>query len=287
MLLFLQSTLPTQLDFWWSHTPPKNRPSVLRNQREVFQTVTDSGCWQNPSGHNQVANKAVQKGSVDLNFGVTQSAIKTSCSILMVNSVLKELPYIYMLDMTFHEATLIPRTEENHWRKEVWKEEAVDDLPWKDERGPSSVRQTLKQFQRQHWGNFLRDGVEYIYLYMMGFSKCTDTILNWTEQTHCSKEPERTVRNCHTSWLLGKPSDHNEVAEQTDNFKQIKNGEFRPERSIILYQSPPPQKRLSIRIKTKSLDHIRTSHAAGASHTLGRSWWCHTQRSPRAHHNTV
>ena len=30
------------------------------------------------------------------------------------------------------------------WRREAWKEEALDDLPWKDERGPSSVRQTLE-----------------------------------------------------------------------------------------------------------------------------------------------
>ena len=30
----------------------------------------------------------------------------------------------------------------------------LDDLPWKDERGPSSFRQTLQLFQRQCWGNF-------------------------------------------------------------------------------------------------------------------------------------
>ena len=39
------------------------------------------------------------------------------------------------------------------WRREAWKEEAVGDLPWKDERGPSSVRRTLEQFQPQRWGN--------------------------------------------------------------------------------------------------------------------------------------
>ena len=32
--------------------------------------------------------------------------------------------------------------------------EALDNLPWKDERGPSSIRQTLEMFQRWHWGNF-------------------------------------------------------------------------------------------------------------------------------------
>ena len=35
------------------------------------------------------------------------------------------------------------------WRRKVWKEEALDDLSWKDERGPS-VRHTLELFQRQH-----------------------------------------------------------------------------------------------------------------------------------------
>ena len=43
------------------------------------------------------------------------------------------------------------------WRNTLmkcsWKEEVLDDLPWKDERGPSSIRWTLEQFQRQCWGN--------------------------------------------------------------------------------------------------------------------------------------
>ena len=39
------------------------------------------------------------------------------------------------------------------WRREVWKEEALDDLPWKDESGPSSIRRILEPFQRQCWGN--------------------------------------------------------------------------------------------------------------------------------------
>ena len=29
----------------------------------------------------------------------------------------------------------------------------LDDLPWKDERGPSSIRRTAKLFQRKHWEN--------------------------------------------------------------------------------------------------------------------------------------
>ena len=44
------------------------------------------------------------------------------------------------------------------WRREAWKEEALDDLPWKDERRPTPVRRTLEPFQRQLWGNFWETG---------------------------------------------------------------------------------------------------------------------------------
>ena len=44
------------------------------------------------------------------------------------------------------------------WRREALKEKVLDDLPWKDERGPSSIRQTLEPFQRQHWGNLWETG---------------------------------------------------------------------------------------------------------------------------------
>ena len=40
------------------------------------------------------------------------------------------------------------------WRREAWKEAALDDLPWKDKRGPSSI--SLELFQRQ-W-NFWETG---------------------------------------------------------------------------------------------------------------------------------
>ena len=49
-----------------------------------------------------------------------------------------------------------PRT--SHHRSpgppEVSKEEALDYLPWKDERGPSSFKRTTEPFQRWRWGNF-------------------------------------------------------------------------------------------------------------------------------------
>ena len=62
------------------------------------------------------------------------------------------------------------------WRREAWKEEALGDLPWKDERGPSSLRWTLELFQRQRWKllSERRGGAH------MGISDCIDSILNWT-----------------------------------------------------------------------------------------------------------
>ena len=53
------------------------------------------------------------------------------------------------------------------WRWKVQKEDALHSFLWKGERGPSSIRQTLELFQMKHWG--------------MGFSECTDTILNWND----------------------------------------------------------------------------------------------------------
>jgi len=65
------------------------------------------------------------------------------------------------------------------WRREAWKEEALDDLPWKDERGPSSIKRTLELFERRRWGN----------LWEMGWTACYRPFrthryhleLNWAE----------------------------------------------------------------------------------------------------------
>ena len=40
------------------------------------------------------------------------------------------------------------------WRREAWTEEVLDDLPSKDERGPSSTRRALEMFQTYRLGNF-------------------------------------------------------------------------------------------------------------------------------------
>ena len=62
------------------------------------------------------------------------------------------------------------------WRREAWKEEALDDLPSKDERGPSSIRRIWHRFKSnvgetsEWWGGAHK-----------GFSGSTNTILNWIE----------------------------------------------------------------------------------------------------------
>ena len=43
--------------------------------------------------------------------------------------------------------------------------EVLDDVPSKDDRGPSSVRGTLELFQKQRWGSFLKDRVERIWAF--------------------------------------------------------------------------------------------------------------------------
>ena len=49
-------------------------------------------------------------------------------------------------------------TQSIAWRREAWKAGALDDLLWKDERRPSSIRRTLEPYQRHRWGNFRETG---------------------------------------------------------------------------------------------------------------------------------
>ena len=69
-------------------------------------------------------------------------------------------------------------TPSTAWRSEAWKEEAPDDLPWKDERGPSSIRLTLEPFQRQCQGNFWETGRSACGLFWV---HRYHPELNWTE----------------------------------------------------------------------------------------------------------
>ena len=63
-----------------------------------------------------------------------------------------------------HEAKDI--TPSIAWRREAWKEEALDDLPSKDERGPSLLKQTnIGTVSKATLGKLLRDGVERIWAF--------------------------------------------------------------------------------------------------------------------------
>ena len=63
-----------------------------------------------------------------------------------------------------HKATGI--TPSIAWRREALKEEALDDLPSKDERGPSSIGRTLEPFSKATLGKLLRDGEERIWAFL-------------------------------------------------------------------------------------------------------------------------
>ena len=69
---------------------------------------------------------------------------------------------------------------------EAWKEEVLDGLIWKDERGPLSIRWTLEPVQRQHWGNF----------WETGWSACGHF---WVQRYHLEPNwtPEEKSKNCH------------------------------------------------------------------------------------------
>ena len=68
------------------------------------------------------------------------------------------------------------------WRREALKEEALNDLPWQDERGLSSVRRTFFK------GNVGETSERQCGAHM-GFSERIDTILNWTELNETFQDP--------------------------------------------------------------------------------------------------
>ena len=64
-------------------------------------------------------------------------------------------------------------------RREAWKAEGLDDLHWKDERGPSSIKRTSAgTVSMTTLWKLLRGWMGHI---IMGFSERKDTILSGTE----------------------------------------------------------------------------------------------------------
>ena len=82
-------------------------------------------------------------------------------------------------------------------RRQTWEEEALNDLPWKDERGPlpSSTRLILEQFQGNDGKTFARQGRAH-----MGFAEHTVFILSWNDlsllATPSSPIPATYVYSC-------------------------------------------------------------------------------------------
>ena len=86
------------------------------------------------------------------------STLKDSCKC----TALDMLVYFYedlkcwdAWDTTCRHKAITPSIA---WRTKAWKEEVLEDLPWKDQRGPLSIGWTLTPFQRRCWGNFWETG---------------------------------------------------------------------------------------------------------------------------------
>ena len=64
------------------------------------------------------------------------------------------------------------------WRREAWKEEALDDLPWKDKRGTIINQTNTGTASKAMWGKLLWNGVKRI----LAFSNVNYHLeLNWTQ----------------------------------------------------------------------------------------------------------
>ena len=83
------------------------------------------------------------------------------------------------------------------WRRKAFKEQALDDLPGKDERGPLSVRRTLEPFQRQRWGNFWETRWSEYGLFR---AHRYHFELNWTELNSVSCK-QKVIHSKELEWL--------------------------------------------------------------------------------------
>ena len=89
------------------------------------------------------------------------------------SEVLRSLRHYLQAQSQGHHTPLIV------WRRNAWKKEALSDLPWKDERRSSSIRQTLEK-TKAILGKLLRDRVECIGLFQ---AHQYHLELNWSKTT--------------------------------------------------------------------------------------------------------
>ena len=69
------------------------------------------------------------------------------------------------------------------WRTAVLKQKVLNDVSWKDEKGPMlTTEQHQRMFERQHSRNFWE-----VVECTVGFPKLLDIILNWTETSPLSQ----------------------------------------------------------------------------------------------------
>ena len=132
-------------------------------------------------------------------------------------------------------------TKKNHWRNEVWKEEALDDLPWKDERGPSSVKHRSSFKGNTGETSWEMGWSTYIYIW---WAFPSAQIPFWTELNRpiVLRNQRELLETVTHPGCLENPSDHNEVAKQTDNFKQ-KRMEYLDPSEVLFYTKDHRHKR--------------------------------------------
>ena len=82
-------------------------------------------------------------------------------------------------------------------RSEALKEEELDTLPWRDERGPSSIRRTLEGSQRPRRGNFWETGWSANGLFRM---RRYQLELNWTEPAFYNYDKNKSDSWNTTGW---------------------------------------------------------------------------------------
>ena len=125
----------------------------MRSQKANFSTQRQYSCivlqWRYCLGH------AGMKGN-DWTDMLAGKATLTSGLLLRRSEVLRSLRHYLQAQSQGHHTT--DRLEE----RDVERGNARN-LPWKDERGPSSIRRTLEPFQRQQCRNFREMGEAHNY----------------------------------------------------------------------------------------------------------------------------
>ena len=131
---------------------------VNGNNINSCSVTSRCGSQTTPCHHSHKVNELASNTE-----SVEQEALTLNLT-MMFDSHLRRLPggmWLSWASVKEHElrhlpAGIRPRLSHHHQLPggERREEESLDSLPWKDEKGPSSVRPKLDLFQRQRWGHF-------------------------------------------------------------------------------------------------------------------------------------